>query len=169
MTWFTEMISWRVNIVTDNDFFFFFSPWWQCNNPMTKEPKLEAAVRIVAEWTDYDQEIKRLQTRVQEGADHTTKRHSTGTQDSNTDKYSMHHLNLNASVKFLFLSRWSDPHTELWGAVAVMELWTGLCLKSPLHVEAPLLLVCRRSDHQLERSGWNCFDRMCVCVSVKGS
>lgn len=43
-----------------------------CNNPMTKEPKLQAAVRIVAEWTDYDKEIKRLQTRVQEGADHTT-------------------------------------------------------------------------------------------------
>uniref|UniRef100_A0A673B687 UDP-glucose ceramide glucosyltransferase-like 1 n=1 Tax=Sphaeramia orbicularis TaxID=375764 RepID=A0A673B687_9TELE len=37
-----------------------------CNNPMTKEPKLQAAVRIVAEWKDYDQEIKRLQTRVQE-------------------------------------------------------------------------------------------------------
>uniref|UniRef100_A0A3P9NG26 UDP-glucose ceramide glucosyltransferase-like 1 n=1 Tax=Poecilia reticulata TaxID=8081 RepID=A0A3P9NG26_POERE len=33
-----------------------------CNNPMTKEPKLQAAVRIVAEWSDYDQEIKRLQT-----------------------------------------------------------------------------------------------------------
>ncbi|XP_077476984.1 UDP-glucose:glycoprotein glucosyltransferase 1 [Stigmatopora argus] len=32
-----------------------------CNNPMTKEPKLQAAVRIVAEWSDYDQEIKRLQ------------------------------------------------------------------------------------------------------------
>uniref|UniRef100_A0A8C7XD53 UDP-glucose ceramide glucosyltransferase-like 1 n=1 Tax=Oryzias sinensis TaxID=183150 RepID=A0A8C7XD53_9TELE len=42
-----------------------------CNNPMTKEPKLQAAVRIVAEWTNYDQEIKRLQTRVQEGANHT--------------------------------------------------------------------------------------------------
>uniref|UniRef100_A0A671YS00 UDP-glucose ceramide glucosyltransferase-like 1 n=1 Tax=Sparus aurata TaxID=8175 RepID=A0A671YS00_SPAAU len=37
-----------------------------CNNPMTKEPKLQAAVRIVAEWSDYDQEIKRLQTRVHE-------------------------------------------------------------------------------------------------------
>uniref|UniRef100_A0A452TQU7 UDP-glucose ceramide glucosyltransferase-like 1 n=1 Tax=Ursus maritimus TaxID=29073 RepID=A0A452TQU7_URSMA len=33
-----------------------------CNNPMTKEPKLEAAVRIVPEWQDYDQEIKQLQT-----------------------------------------------------------------------------------------------------------
>ncbi|KAG3274342.1 UDP-glucose glycoprotein glucosyltransferase 1, transcript variant X2 [Ictidomys tridecemlineatus] len=36
-----------------------------CNNPMTKEPKLEAAVRIVPEWQDYDQEIKQLQNRFQ--------------------------------------------------------------------------------------------------------
>ncbi|XP_006903007.1 PREDICTED: UDP-glucose:glycoprotein glucosyltransferase 1-like, partial [Elephantulus edwardii] len=36
-----------------------------CNNPMTKEPKLEAAMRIVPEWQDYDQEIKHLQTRFQ--------------------------------------------------------------------------------------------------------
>lgn len=33
---------------------------------MTKEPKLEAAVRIVPEWQDYDQEIKQLQTLFQE-------------------------------------------------------------------------------------------------------
>lgn len=32
---------------------------------MTKEPKLEAAVRIVPEWQDYDQEIKQLQLRFQ--------------------------------------------------------------------------------------------------------
>ncbi|XP_049338457.1 UDP-glucose:glycoprotein glucosyltransferase 1 isoform X2 [Astyanax mexicanus] len=31
-----------------------------CNNPQTKEPKLQAAVRIVSEWTDYDQEVKRI-------------------------------------------------------------------------------------------------------------
>uniref|UniRef100_A0A8C5ATF2 UDP-glucose glycoprotein glucosyltransferase 1 n=1 Tax=Gadus morhua TaxID=8049 RepID=A0A8C5ATF2_GADMO len=31
-----------------------------CNNPRTKEPKLHAAVRIVPEWADYDQEVKRL-------------------------------------------------------------------------------------------------------------
>ncbi|CAB1327916.1 unnamed protein product [Coregonus sp. 'balchen'] len=44
-----------------------------CNNPQTKEPKLQAAVRIVAEWSDYDQEIKRLQNRVQErGAENYT-------------------------------------------------------------------------------------------------
>ncbi|EHB15938.1 UDP-glucose:glycoprotein glucosyltransferase 1 [Heterocephalus glaber] len=36
-----------------------------CNNPMTKEPKLEAAVRIVPEWQDYDLEIKQLQIRFQ--------------------------------------------------------------------------------------------------------
>lgn len=32
-----------------------------CNNPQTKEAKLDAAVRIVAEWNDYDTEIKSLQ------------------------------------------------------------------------------------------------------------
>uniref|UniRef100_A0A8C6X339 UDP-glucose ceramide glucosyltransferase-like 1 n=1 Tax=Naja naja TaxID=35670 RepID=A0A8C6X339_NAJNA len=31
-----------------------------CNNPKTKEPKLEAAIRIVPEWTDYDSEIQKL-------------------------------------------------------------------------------------------------------------
>lgn len=51
----------------------------QCNNPMTKEPKLQAAVRIVAEWSDYDQEIKRLQGRVQESADGASKDQSTST------------------------------------------------------------------------------------------
>lgn len=32
-----------------------------CNNPQTKEAKLDAAVRIVAEWNDYDSEIKMIQ------------------------------------------------------------------------------------------------------------
>lgn len=32
---------------------------------MTKEPKLEAAVRIVPEWQDYDQEVKQLYSRFQ--------------------------------------------------------------------------------------------------------
>ncbi|KAE9555965.1 hypothetical protein FO519_000821 [Halicephalobus sp. NKZ332] len=31
-----------------------------CNNPQTKEPKLDSAVRIIAEWKDYDNEIKRV-------------------------------------------------------------------------------------------------------------
>jgi len=31
-----------------------------CNNPLTKEPKLSAARRIVTEWADYDEEMQRL-------------------------------------------------------------------------------------------------------------
>ncbi|XP_052737381.1 UDP-glucose:glycoprotein glucosyltransferase [Bicyclus anynana] len=45
-----------------------------CNNPMTKEAKLSAAMRIVPEWQTYDDEIKALQARVRRGlyqhADH---------------------------------------------------------------------------------------------------
>ena len=37
---------------------FFFSDL--CNNPLTKESKLDAARRIVSEWTDYDDEMQRL-------------------------------------------------------------------------------------------------------------
>uniref|UniRef100_A0A7M4FWC6 UDP-glucose ceramide glucosyltransferase-like 1 n=1 Tax=Crocodylus porosus TaxID=8502 RepID=A0A7M4FWC6_CROPO len=37
-----------------------------CNNPMTKEPKLQAAMRIVSEWQDYDLEIKQLYSHFQE-------------------------------------------------------------------------------------------------------
>uniref|UniRef100_A0A8C5CCI1 UDP-glucose glycoprotein glucosyltransferase 1 n=1 Tax=Gadus morhua TaxID=8049 RepID=A0A8C5CCI1_GADMO len=52
-----------------------------CNNPRTKEPKLHAAVRIVPEWADYDQEVKRLLSRVQE-RQHTDPQTPTGTQPS---------------------------------------------------------------------------------------
>lgn len=37
-----------------------------CNNPLTKEAKLTAAMRIVSEWKDYDAEIKRLQLEIDE-------------------------------------------------------------------------------------------------------
>lgn len=30
----------------------------QCNNPLTKEPKLDRAMRIAEEWILYDKEIK---------------------------------------------------------------------------------------------------------------
>uniref|UniRef100_A0A452H2W3 Glucosyltransferase 24 catalytic domain-containing protein n=1 Tax=Gopherus agassizii TaxID=38772 RepID=A0A452H2W3_9SAUR len=43
-----------------------------CNNPMTKEPKLQAAVRIVPEWQDYDQEIKQLYSSVHYATDSVT-------------------------------------------------------------------------------------------------
>ena len=32
-----------------------------CNNPLTKEPKLTSAMRIVPEWKAYDDEVRRLQ------------------------------------------------------------------------------------------------------------
>ena len=38
-----------------------------CNNPLTKEPKLERARRQVPEWTVYDEEIAALARRVKEG------------------------------------------------------------------------------------------------------
>uniref|UniRef100_UPI00358F5325 UDP-glucose:glycoprotein glucosyltransferase 1 n=1 Tax=Myxine glutinosa TaxID=7769 RepID=UPI00358F5325 len=38
-----------------------------CNNPMTKEPKLTAAMRIVPEWNSYDAEVKRLWKEVMGG------------------------------------------------------------------------------------------------------
>lgn len=37
---------------------------------MTKEAKLTAAMRIVKEWKDYDEEIKRLQLRLGATDDH---------------------------------------------------------------------------------------------------
>ncbi|XP_029039597.1 UDP-glucose:glycoprotein glucosyltransferase [Osmia bicornis bicornis] len=36
-----------------------------CNNPMTKEAKLQAAVRILPEWVGYDEEIKALQLKIE--------------------------------------------------------------------------------------------------------
>lgn len=37
----------------------------QCNNPMTKEAKLQAAIRILPEWVGYDEEIKALQQKIE--------------------------------------------------------------------------------------------------------
>lgn len=33
-----------------------------CNNPKTKEPKLTSARRIIAEWEDYDRELRKMLT-----------------------------------------------------------------------------------------------------------
>ncbi|XP_043104747.1 UDP-glucose:glycoprotein glucosyltransferase 2 isoform X3 [Puntigrus tetrazona] len=44
-----------------------------CNNPKTKEPKLSAAVRIVSEWSKYDNEIKHFLKRVKEQKEKITK------------------------------------------------------------------------------------------------
>lgn len=39
----------------------------QCNNPLTKEAKLTAAVRILPEWRGYDNEIRELQKKIDSG------------------------------------------------------------------------------------------------------
>ncbi|KAF5304487.1 hypothetical protein FQA39_LY09683 [Lamprigera yunnana] len=38
-----------------------------CNNPLTKEAKLTAAMRIVPEWKGYDDEIRKLQQKIDSG------------------------------------------------------------------------------------------------------
>ncbi|XP_066258640.1 UDP-glucose:glycoprotein glucosyltransferase [Euwallacea similis] len=38
-----------------------------CNNPMTKEAKLSAAMRILPEWKGYDEEIRKLQKNIDSG------------------------------------------------------------------------------------------------------
>jgi UDP-glucose:glycoprotein glucosyltransferase len=38
-----------------------------CNNPLTKESKLDAARRIVSEWSDYDDEMQRLAEDIKSG------------------------------------------------------------------------------------------------------
>ena len=37
-----------------------------CNNPLTKEPKLDAARRIVSEWSGYDDEMAKLANEIKE-------------------------------------------------------------------------------------------------------
>lgn len=49
-----------MNVITTAD-------WFQCNNPQTKEPKLESAIRIIGEWKDYDGELKALMARYESG------------------------------------------------------------------------------------------------------
>ncbi|XP_063978446.1 UDP-glucose:glycoprotein glucosyltransferase isoform X2 [Diachasmimorpha longicaudata] len=44
-----------------------------CNNPMTKEAKLQAAMRILPEWTGYDEEIKALQHAIEHEHKHADK------------------------------------------------------------------------------------------------
>ena len=37
-----------------------------CNNPMTKEPKIDAAKRIISEWTSLDQRARELEDEFQQ-------------------------------------------------------------------------------------------------------
>ncbi|XP_073481572.1 UDP-glucose:glycoprotein glucosyltransferase 1 isoform X1 [Aquarana catesbeiana] len=61
-----------------------------CNNPKTKEPKLEAAVRIVPEWQNYDQEIKRLYKRFLEETSGVTLEHSDNVRKPDTQDHKSH-------------------------------------------------------------------------------
>uniref|UniRef100_A0A8D2L7X9 UDP-glucose ceramide glucosyltransferase-like 1 n=1 Tax=Varanus komodoensis TaxID=61221 RepID=A0A8D2L7X9_VARKO len=49
-----------------------------CNNPKTKEPKLEAAIRIVPEWTEYDSEIQKLINRIRKKRKNAGRSHKNG-------------------------------------------------------------------------------------------
>lgn len=44
-----------------------------CNNPLTKVPKLEAALKIIAEWPDYDNRVKAFEKRLAESTVETSK------------------------------------------------------------------------------------------------
>ncbi|XP_067203382.1 UDP-glucose:glycoprotein glucosyltransferase isoform X3 [Linepithema humile] len=48
-----------------------------CNNPMTKEAKLQAAMRILPEWIGYDEEIKALQQKIENANRQTEKDNET--------------------------------------------------------------------------------------------
>ncbi|XP_013193155.2 UDP-glucose:glycoprotein glucosyltransferase isoform X2 [Amyelois transitella] len=73
-----------------------------CNNPMTKEAKLSAAMRIVPEWKTYDEEIRALQARVRRGLYHTT--------DAEQEIDSAHHDDIPHESK---IEKDHDQHTEL--------------------------------------------------------
>ncbi|XP_077988302.1 UDP-glucose:glycoprotein glucosyltransferase 1-like isoform X2 [Glandiceps talaboti] len=56
-----------------------------CNNPLTKEPKLTAAMRIVPEWTDYDNEIKAFQDRLSNNTSKSSKKTHQTKKDSHQE------------------------------------------------------------------------------------
>uniref|UniRef100_A0A672UE81 UDP-glucose ceramide glucosyltransferase-like 1 n=1 Tax=Strigops habroptila TaxID=2489341 RepID=A0A672UE81_STRHB len=92
-----------------------------CNNPMTKEPKLQAAMRIVPEWQDYDQEIKQLQSLFQ-------KEKETGIPAEMPGQHT--HGNLSSCFPTLsfFLSLWSSVklHTcSLYACTMQRLAWTS--------------------------------------------
>lgn len=78
----------------------------QCNNPMTKEPKLQAAMRIVPEWQDYDQEIKQLHSRFQQ---------EKGTETLTTTTNETKQQSREGSALFLSLDSSYTPDNVEWG------------------------------------------------------
>ena len=66
---------------------------FQCNNPLTKEPKLSAAMRIVPEWIDYDNEARSLWDQIYPKSG-TTGSTSTTTGSTTTTQGKSYSLNL---------------------------------------------------------------------------
>uniref|UniRef100_A0A672T791 UDP-glucose ceramide glucosyltransferase-like 1 n=1 Tax=Sinocyclocheilus grahami TaxID=75366 RepID=A0A672T791_SINGR len=77
-----------------------------CNNPQTKEPKLQAAVRIVAEWSNYDQEIKGIYNNFLEEKER-------GTTDSYQQTDRKHPGETKLSFSFLCLVEDSEFHCDV--------------------------------------------------------
>lgn len=50
-----------------DNFFHEYLFFLQCNNPLTKEAKLTAAMRILPEWKGYDEEVRKLQQKIDSG------------------------------------------------------------------------------------------------------
>lgn len=65
-----------------------------CNNPLTKEAKLTAAMRILPEWKGYDEQIKRLQQKVQSEALEAHSEFSQGQTSKPLDEHSEKHTEL---------------------------------------------------------------------------
>ncbi|XP_076247159.1 UDP-glucose-glycoprotein glucosyltransferase isoform X2 [Calliopsis andreniformis] len=61
-----------------------------CNNPMTKEAKLQAAIRILPEWVGYDEEIKGLQQKVENENRQIEKEEENGTVEDETEDLAKH-------------------------------------------------------------------------------
>jgi UDP-glucose:glycoprotein glucosyltransferase len=58
-----------------------------CNNPLTKEPKLTSAMRIIPEWKAYDEEIKALQAEFESATGVAIKDATAATKSPTTDTH----------------------------------------------------------------------------------
>lgn len=65
-----------------------------CNNPLTKESKLNAARRIVSEWTDYDDEMTRLAEDIKSGKSTSSSTAEPSSTPSETSSHSEKHSEL---------------------------------------------------------------------------
>ena len=79
----------------------------QCNNPKTKEPKLDAAVRIIPEWISRDAEIRRLWDSVY-------------TQPSSSSASSLGNATNTLHMHQIIMSQWCRG---MWGAFTSVNFW----------------------------------------------